>query len=71
MKLFQVKLTPKVLLFGEHSYSDVKNNSDLMAKIGYFNSTKRFDTPLNDKLTGICLYISSLYQNLFLCYFYF
>ena len=40
-----------------------------MAKIEYFNSTKRFDTPLNDKLTGIYLSICSFYQNLFLVYF--
>ena len=49
----------KVLLFCEHSFNDVKNTSDLNATVECIISTKRFDTPLNEKLTR--LYLSMFY----------
>ena len=36
----------KVLLFGEHSFSDAKNTCFLIATIEYIISTKRFNVPL-------------------------
>ena len=36
----------KVLLFGDNSFNDGKNNSVLTASIEYIISTKRFDAPL-------------------------
>ena len=35
-----------VLLFGDHSFNDVKNTSFLTASIEYIISTKRFNVPL-------------------------
>ena len=38
---------PKVLLFGDDSFNDIKNTSALTASSGYMLSTKSFDVPLH------------------------
>ena len=45
----------EVLLFGDHSFNDVKDTSILTASIEYIISAKRFDTPL---LLNLHIYLS-------------
>ena len=49
----------KVLLYGNHSFNDVKNTSILTASVEHIISTKRFHAPLFQNW-HICLSMSSL-----------
>ena len=48
---------PKVLLFGEDSFNNIKNTSVLTASVEYILSTKRFDVPLHQNWhLSTCIY---------------